>query len=192
MHKTDNPEPSFHYICTRKEAKEKIGAHERFFISNCGCREGGPGCERSRMDVCLFFDDAEMQGTGSGWKEVDRAFVEGILVEAAEKHLVTRPFRYNEDRIRDQGVCFCCDDCCGYFKGDEWGCDPGIYIEQTDMNACTLCGECEKVCYFGARKIIDGKLEITREKNDECYGCAGCGLCLDVCPEDCIRMVERG
>jgi len=159
------------------------------------------------MDLCLFFDTAEMQGTGSDFKEVDREFVEGILKEAAEKHLVTRPFRYEADRTRDQGICFCCDDCCGYFKSDEWGCDPGKYIEETDMEACTQCGDCVEVCYFKARKMIDGKLVINQEgyyflkdgstnygnapKGYGCYGCAGCGLCLDVCPEDCIEMVER-
>lgn len=186
MHKTNDPEPSFHYVSTRAEARAIINQHQKFWVSDCGCREGTEGgCKRSRIDVCLFFDETEMQGTGSGWKQVDRAFVEDILKEAEEKHLVTRPFRYEADRTRDQGVCFCCDDCCAYFKGDEWGCDSGIYIEQTDMETCTQCGDCEEVCYFGARKMIDVKLAIDQE------GCYGCGLCLDVCPEDCIEMVER-
>jgi Pyruvate/2-oxoacid:ferredoxin oxidoreductase delta subunit len=183
MHKT--VEPSFHYIATRQEGREKIDAHERFWVSNCGCREGGPGCKRSRIDVCLFFDDQEMTGTGSDWKEVDREFVEGVLKEAEEKHLVTRPFRYDKDRTRDQGICFCCDDCCGYFHGDTWPCDKGKFMEKTDMDDCTLCGDCEDVCYFNARKMVNGKLAVNQEV------CHGCGLCTDVCPEDCIEMVER-
>ena len=36
-----------------------------------------------------------------------------------------------------------------------------------------------------ARAMTDGALAVTAEK---CYGCA---LCLDVCPDDCIEMVER-
>jgi ferredoxin len=184
MHKTEQPEPSFHYIATRKEARVIIDAHDRYWVSNCGCREDGPGCKRSRIDVCLFFD-TQMGGTGSNFHEVSREFVEGILKEAEEKHLVTRPFRYEDDKTRDQGICFCCDDCCGYFESDEWGCDPSKYIEQTDMEACTHCGVCEEVCYFNARKMVSDKLQVTREK------CPGCGLCLDVCPEDCIEMVER-
>lgn len=44
MHKTNEPEPSFHYISTREEARKIIDAHDRFWVSNCGCREGGsPG-----------------------------------------------------------------------------------------------------------------------------------------------------
>ncbi len=209
MHKQADPEPTFHYVCTHEEAKKKIADHDIFWVSNCGCREGkkgeegeegeegGEGCKRSRMDLCLFFDDKEMTGTGTGWKKVDRAFVEGILKEAKEKHLVARPFHYNEDREHDQGICFCCDDCCAYFQGDEWGCDPGKYIEQTDMEACTHCGECVSVCYFKARNIVDGMLQVTREKKEGgygrygCYGCYGCGLCSDVCPVGCIEMVPR-
>lgn len=179
-------EPSFHYISTREEGRAIIDAHDRFWVSNYGCREEGPGCKRSRMDLCLFFDTAEMQGTGSGFKEVDREFVEGILNEAADKHLVTRPFRYEADRTRDQGICFCCDDCCYYFVGEDPSpCDKGKSIEKTDMDACTLCGDCVDVCYFGARRMVDGKLEVIRDN------CAGCSLCTDVCPEDCIEMVER-
>ncbi|MBN2379398.1 4Fe-4S binding protein [candidate division WOR-3 bacterium] len=186
MHKTNDPEPTFHYVCTRAQAVEKINEHDRFFVSNCGCREGNEeGCKRSRVDVCLFFDDKEMTGTGTGWKEVDRAFVDGILKEAQEKRLVYRPFHYAKDRTHDQGVCFCCDDCCAYFHGDEWGCDPSDYIEKTDMDSCTNCGECEAVCYFGARKMVEGQLKVNCEK------CAGCALCIDMCPENCIRMVER-
>lgn len=200
MHKHADPEPTFHYVCTYDEAKKKIDDHETFWVSNCGCREGkkveegGEGCKRSRMDLCLFFDDKEMTGTGTGWKKVDRDFVDAILKEAKEKHLVTRPFHYNEDRQHDQGICFCCDDCCAYFKGDEWGCDPGKYIEKTDMDACTHCGDCVSVCYFKARNIVDGMLQVTREKKEGCYGgdgCAGCGLCVDVCPAHCIGLVGR-
>ena len=191
MHKINESELSFFYISTREEARAIIDAQDKYWVSNCGCRENGPGCKRSRMDLCLFFDDQEMQGTGSDFQEVNREFVEGILKEAEEKHLVTRPFRYEKDRTRDQGICFCCDDCCWYLTHldeEEGACDKGRFIEKTDMEACTHCGECEDVCYFGTRKMIDGKLAINPEG---CYGCAGCGLCLDVCPADCIEMVSR-
>jgi Pyruvate/2-oxoacid:ferredoxin oxidoreductase delta subunit len=129
-----------------------------------------------------------MQGTGSDFHEVDREFVEGILAEAEEKHLVTRPFRYEKDRTRDQGICFCCDDCCWYLThlDEEAGaCDKGRFIQQTDMDACTHCGDCVDVCYFKVRKMMDDELQVTHDK------CAGCGLCFDVCPADCIEMVPR-
>ena len=178
-------QPSFHYIATLEEAERIVRDHDRFWVSNCGCREGGPGCKRSRVDLCLFFDNSDIKGTGSNFHEVDHEFVDGILKEAKEKHLVSRPFRYENDRTRNQGICFCCDDCCEYFKGSDYPCDKGKFIEKTDREACTDCGDCEDVCYYSARTMADGKLELNRDN------CAGCGLCRDVCPVDCIRMVER-
>ena len=103
---------ALHYVCTREEAMELIDQHSKFWISNCGCREGGEGCKRSRMDLCLFFK-SDMGGTGSNFRKVDQKFAEGILKEAENKHLVTRPFRDEKDMSQIQGVCFCCDDCCG-------------------------------------------------------------------------------
>jgi ferredoxin len=173
----------FHYVATRAQAAALIAAHDKFWVSNCGCREGGPGCNHSRLDVCLFFDP-QMGGTGGNFREVDRAFAEGILREAEEKHLVCRPFRYDKDRTRTQGICFCCE-CCGYFPVEEDACDRGRFRERTDITACSQCGACADVCYFGARAMTDGELAVASEK---CYGCA---LCLDVCPEGCIEMVAR-
>ncbi len=181
----DEEEKHFHFVSTREEARRIIDDQERYWVSNCGCREGGSGCERSRMDLCLFFDTA-MTGTGTDFREVDHAFVEGILEEAEEKHLVCRPFRYMDDRTRIQGICFCCDDCCYYFTADLP--DPvneGTFIERTDMEACTQCGVCTEVCYFGARVMNENTLTIIREN------CYGCGLCVDVCSVDCIEMEER-
>ena len=177
----------FHYVATRGEAEALIDQFGRFWVSNCGCREEGRGCERSRTDVCLFFDPS-MGGTGSDFRMVSREFVDGIVQEARDKRLVVRPFRYEEDKTRTQGICFCCDDCCAYFNREEshaGDCDPGRYVERTDMEDCTHCAACEEVCYFGARKMAGDALQVDSGK---CYGCA---LCLDVCPEDCIVMVER-
>jgi NAD-dependent dihydropyrimidine dehydrogenase PreA subunit len=174
-----------HYVCTHDEAKELINKHNRFWVSNCGCREGNEKkCQRSRIDVCLMFAESDA-GSGSGKKAVDRAFVDGIMKEAESKKLVSRPFR-NEARNDTDGICFCCDDCCGYFaEGNEYTCDKGKHIEQTDMDYCSQCGLCEEVCYFKVRRMKNKELEVNR---DNCYGC---GLCVTVCPEDCIKMVER-
>lgn len=90
----DNGDRHFHYIATLSEARELVDRFYRFWVSNCECRENrDEGCSRSRMDLCLFFDP-QMGGTGSDFKEVTWEFVLGILKEAREKRLVTRPFRY--------------------------------------------------------------------------------------------------
>jgi len=175
----------FHYVSTREKAREMAAKHDRFWVSNCGCREAGEGCKRSRTDICSYFRK-EAASDSTGLKEISRAEMEEIFKEAGEKHLVTRPFRNGSDFSITDGVCFCCDDCCGYFKNPENViCDRGDLMEKTDMEACTHCADCAAVCYFHARKMVEGLL-VVAHKN-----CYGCGLCLEVCPVNCIEMVKR-
>jgi ferredoxin len=135
--------------------------------------------------VCLQFKEVTA-ASPTGLKEVQLADVEAIFKEAGEKHLVARPFRSEIDPNQTDGICFCCDDCCGYFVDPGgYACDKGDMIQQTDMDACTHCGLCVDVCYFGARKRRREKLVVAAER------CFGCGLCVDVCPEACIKMVPR-
>lgn len=176
---------AFHYVCTWEEARRIAKNHNRFWVSNCGCRESRGQCARSRIDICLMFR-TDIPTSGSGIKEIFQAEKEEIFREAKEKHLVTRPFRNEKNMSETDGICFCCDDCCEYFlKPDENKCGKGDLVEKTDSDKCTNCGECVEVCYFGARKVDDEKLIVDR---DACYGC---GLCYDVCPDDCIQMVHR-
>jgi electron transport complex protein RnfB len=176
---------ALHYVCTRDEARGLIEGHARFWVSNCGCRELRGGCGRSRIDVCLQFREATV-ASPSGLREISRAQAEEILEEARTRHLVSRPFRDETDTSVVDGICFCCDDCCGYFiDPGGYGCDKGRLIEQTETDACTDCGECVGVCYFGARKLRGGSLVLDPGK------CHGCGLCAEVCPETCITMVSR-
>ncbi|HVP58512.1 MAG TPA: 4Fe-4S binding protein [bacterium] len=178
-----NEKAPIHYVCTPEKAEELVGAHDRFWVCNCGCREAHGGCGRSRMDVCLMFNPAD-PGSGSGKREISSEEAWAILEEASDKHLVTRPFR-NEDRTATDGICFCCDDCCWYFVRPEEKCDKGELVAQTDWDSCTHCGACVDVCYFKARKLDGGKLVV------DLAACYGCGLCRDVCPEECVEMVPR-
>ena len=176
---------TFHYVSTHDEAFELIRKHSEFWVSNCGCRERRGWCDRSRLDLCLFFKP-DMGGTGSEFRKVDREFAYGIFEEAKRKRLVTRPFRDEIDMKETQGICFCCDDCCDYFTNPEAeGCDRGRFIERTDLAECNHCGDCVNVCYFNAREMTEEGLHLN---TDRCYGC---GLCASVCPVDCIRMNLR-
>jgi ferredoxin len=175
---------ALHYVCTREQAKGMVKKYSRFWVSNCGCRENRGKCSRSRMDLCLLFRD-DIGTSGSGKKEISESELDDIFREAEEKHLVTRPFRDEQDMTETAGICFCCDDCCGYFLNPEERCDKGDFIEKTAMSLCNNCGECEQVCYFKARKMDSDELFVDRSN------CYGCGLCLDVCQLDCIEMVMR-
>jgi ferredoxin len=177
----DNSELAMHYVCTHEKARELVQAHPRFWVCNCGCRESRGACARSRMDLCLMFTPDD-PGSGSAKKEATRAEVLDILQEAETKFLVARPWR-DDARHETIGICFCCDDCCGCFLDSSEGCDKGDLVARTDFDACTHCGDCMDVCYFHARMMASDKLTVDAER------CYGCGLCLAVCPEACIRMV---
>ncbi len=180
---TDQPF-NMHFVCTFDEAKALINRQKRFWVSNCGCREGRGFCARSRIDLCLMFR-GDLEPSGSGLKEISYAEVDNILVEAREKQLVSRPFRDTKDASQVEGICFCCDDCCGYFLNSAEKCDPGAQIEMTRFEDCTHCGICAEVCYFKARKIVSGEMVVEREL------CYGCGLCARICPEECIEIFPR-
>lgn len=171
-----------HFVCTLDEARIIAGNHKKYWVSNCNCREHRGPCKRSRMDVCLQFA-IHTAADGSGKHAVTKDEVNAIFAEAKEKHLVSRPFR-NKGRKGIDGICFCCDDCCGYFRGLHEPCDKGEFIEQTDADACIDCGVCAGVCHFGAR-VAEEPLKVDREK------CYGCGLCVDVCAMKAITMVPR-
>jgi heterodisulfide reductase subunit A-like polyferredoxin len=104
---------------------------------------------------------------------------------AEEGGLVARPFRDEEERVRTEGICFCCDDCCAYFLDPTEVCDRGDLIETTGRDECDDCGLCVEACRFGARSIVEGALALRREN------CYGCGLCVGACPRGAVRMVRR-
>jgi len=180
----NSEELHFHYVCTHDEAHRIADGSERYWVSNCGCREPRGDCQRSRMDVCLFLKP-DMGGTGSGFKEVDRDFVDGIFAEARRKRLVARPFRDDADQSKAQGLCFCCDCCCAYFLNPGEACGKGSEIEATDLEGCVACGNCVNQCYFDARALGDEVVVV------DAKACYGCGLCVDVCPSRCIEMKAR-
>lgn len=62
-------------------------------------------------------------------------------------------------------------------------------VAKVDPQRCTKCGRCIVSCSDGGHEayIVDaeGYPEADKEK------CYGCGLCPDVCPAECISLVER-
>lgn len=175
---------AMHYVCMFTETKDLIEKQDEFWVANCGCREDKGGCQKSRMDICLYFSRSS-DPSGSNLRKISRAEVEVILQLAQEKNLVIRPFRKIKQPSEIEGICFCCDCCCSYFLSADEKCDPGKFIEKTDIEECLLCGSCIEVCYFQARKVEDDRLSI---QQDNCYGC---GLCTDLCPVNCITMIRK-
>jgi len=62
---------------------------------------------------------------------------------------------------------------------------PGPLVASVDAGACKGCGECVKVCAFGATEVRDGKAIVDQSK------CMGCGLCVERCPENARALRPR-
>ncbi len=172
-------------VCTLSEAGEIARNRERFWLSNCECRQVRPRESPLLTGPCLTFGESS-PSAGSSVMEVSRSEVEQVLRKAEAKHLVPMVFRDDKDLRQAGGICFCSDDFCRcLLRSDKSKYAKGAFVETTECDSCASCGKCELVCCFSARKVVKGQLIV---HPDACYGC---GLCADVCPQDCIQMVQR-
>jgi len=53
---------------------------------------------------------------------------------------------------------------------------------QINVELCTSCGVCAKLCPYQAMALKEGKIVVYPEQ------CLSCGLCASVCPHQSIRL----
>jgi MinD superfamily P-loop ATPase len=58
-------------------------------------------------------------------------------------------------------------------------------VPEIDLEKCTLCGECEKICQFKAIVVLADTVLTFPEM------CHGCGGCTAVCPAAAIKEIDR-
>jgi len=89
-------------------------------------------------------------------------------------------------------ICNCCPCCCLWRViphvaskiGAKVSRMPGVTVSVTEQ--CTGCGDCtKKVCFVEAIHQIDGRAVISDV-------CRGCGRCIDVCPQQAIKLTFVG
>jgi MinD superfamily P-loop ATPase len=56
---------------------------------------------------------------------------------------------------------------------------------QVDLDKCTYCGECAKICRFSAIVVVKSHVLVFPEL------CHGCGGCSRVCPEEAISEIPK-
>jgi dihydroorotate dehydrogenase subfamily 1 len=61
------------------------------------------------------------------------------------------------------------------------------YMPKIDRRKCTLCGRCCRSCFYQVL-LLDGKKKIVMVERDRCWSC---GLCVGICPENAIVLVDK-
>ena len=177
---------------------EKAGT---IVIVQCPCRVTA-GCKNHNIDLgCVWMGNGaanldlnNLPGGSKGRiatkeeaKEHARAALKDGLVPALGK-LRGDAKVYNVLDYEDEfmNFCFCCS-CCCVVAGMKYGnSDYKKHIKRmkgvtvtTDLEKCTACGKCFKVCIYNGLKLVKGKAVTTED-------CIGCGQCELVCPTDAI------
>ncbi|MGI6278748.1 MAG: 4Fe-4S dicluster domain-containing protein [Patescibacteria group bacterium] len=70
-------------------------------------------------------------------------------------------------------------------QGESWDEEKDISVFEKpvfDLDRCTGCGKCAKICAFGAITMKGGKPSLNK------FICEGCGACEEVCPVGAIEM----
>lgn len=170
-------------------------------LMDCGCRIANNCQNHDRTLGCAWLGQAAARIDVSKWPGAHHATVEEALERerlAYENGLVPHLGRLRGDSVRyevlpDEGhfmsLCHCCP-CCCILSTFKYGSSTlkkilkrmeGVEVK-VNRDICAGCGECFKVCIYGAMKMIDEKAMIDQDT------CLGCGRCERKCPNNAISI----
>jgi ferredoxin len=142
-------------------------------------------CPREKWEVCMLFEHASAEDRQKA-RLITAEEAVRIVKLTSERGDIHQLF-YFQDGARPYEMCNCCTCCCFPLREAK---EKANYAEQlrsgyvavTDAELCNGCGLCLDSCFFEARQLEDGFVELIDER------CFGCGRCLLDCPEDAIRL----
>ncbi len=159
-------------------------------VQDCVCRAHYGHCD-APLEVCLLLDDAADDFVGRGTaRPITHAECLSVL-ETADGYGLVHLAVYQPQR-HPLSICSCCS-CCCYQLRFLLALDRidlvvrSEYSAQLDVEACNGCGECVRVCLFGARSepeqaAADPATPVVH-RAERCYGC---GLCVGPVPNRSI------
>ncbi|MHA1491374.1 MAG: 4Fe-4S binding protein [Promethearchaeota archaeon] len=165
-------------------------------IGTCYCRETQRKYGKSKCDhplqTCIHIGTGkslyEIPYKSENLKKVSKQEVRELLEECDKRGLIHQLIYYPNPQFY-YVVCNCCPCCClvmnKFLKSGSPQMIKSDFIAKTNLKKCTDCGECEPWCYFGARKIIDGKFSFDPTR------CFGCGTCVSKCPNNAIILKQK-
>jgi ferredoxin len=174
------------WILPTEQVLSILEKSESFALSNCICRTHYKRCKHP-VEACFVINDQAKKDVKKGnarYITIEEAFK--VIKHANESGLVHLSIYRPDHEL--YAICNCCPCCCHDLQlllkhGKDRIVCHADFVSSTDTSLCSHCGECEKMCYFRARKLVDCEL---RYEQDDCYGC---GLCVSICSTDAISMV---
>jgi Pyruvate/2-oxoacid:ferredoxin oxidoreductase delta subunit len=112
---------------------------------------------------------------------------------AAEKEGLVTWMMADDGTKLFRSSCSCCGDCCGALRQVTQFNSPGFvapphFMPGIDLDACTYCGKCAKVCPMGAMEVSgEGAKKVHTHKPERCIGC---GLCAVACDKVALALRE--
>ncbi len=171
-----------------------VGANDTIAVGPCACRANSDNpCLPPTQDICLYLGDpfaSFIVESNPNHRKISQDEAVKVLEFAHSKGFVHSIYFKKETGNRQRGICNCCSCCClGVRMWNQLeGTVPIIaasgYVAEVG-NDCNGCGACaDKTCHFNAiRMSEDGQEAMINEAK-----CMGCGVCVDVCPIEAIKL----
>jgi len=165
---------------------------DKIAVSTCVCRESHDlvkdSCKQTKLrETCFTLEGAAEHYVEMGIaRYIEKKEALSILIEAQEAGLVLQP----GNTINPNFICCCCGCCCGILltakkfpRPSEMV--PSNYRAQVNLESCTGCSLCKKICPMDAIQIINKKAII------DYYRCIGCGNCTTPCKPKSISLQKK-
>ncbi|MEN8229464.1 MAG: 4Fe-4S binding protein [Bacteroidota bacterium] len=162
-----------------------------FAVMNCICRQakekmGEPCKQTDIMETCFSLGKTAtfMMDKGVA-RELTRDEISGLISRAEQEGMVLQP-----ENTREPGfICCCCGCCCALLSAAKKYPNPTGFLQtnfyaKIDIEKCTACGECMKLCQMDALVSVNNHTEVLRNR------CIGCGVCLNACTFEAISLLK--
>lgn len=171
---------------TVDECFEVISQAHRLTVVDCACRKKFQLCDKP-LKTCIGIDTgADVLGEIKQGEFISREQAGQIIKDSYDQGLIRSITHCVTPNL--YVICNCCTCCCVPYKlrseyRVETAIDNGCQVAVIDIDKCTNCNRCQKICPGQAISLDMGIVEKDR--------CLGCGLCVGACNQDALTMTNR-